>query len=1141
MMKKKFKPYIDTHIHTHYSVLDGVSSPRDNVLRAKECGSPALAISDHGTVAGIFEFYDECKKNGIIPLIGNELYFKEDLTERDKGRKYFHGVFIAQNEVGFKNLMWLSSKGFEPDTHYQYGRPVVSVDEILAHSEGLVFSTGCMVGIVGTAQNRPLSLDEADNLISRFREVFQDRMFIELGPAQVCTDWKPDDPNKKAADKVWTHRPREEKEVVVGPHRAWTNCLQIEHNMRGRYFSKKYNIPVVIASDGHMCRPELKEVQDLLITSSFANKNGWHFHQINSMLSSEETWVEMQKNHSYVSERDFEEMIDNTYRVLDFCKELELHFGPMVPRFPLEKHPLYKDGMGPRDLMFAIIKENGRMVNSPEYLSRLQDEIKVICDNGVTDYTDYFLILSDIVRMAADSGVGVGPARGSAGGCLMSYLLGITAIDPIKYNLSFTRFLNEGRVKKGALPDIDMDFTDKAKIIEKIYDRYGVEYTAMVGSFQTNKTKGALKDIVRFMNKGSLPNTHPIHKLTKTIENAPQYYPSEKDFLVGFTDSEGTKHPGHLDQNHQLRRYLDDNPKTKKYLFSILEKPRSLGRHAGGVVITPTPIDECIPTRYFNEQKCTQIDYKTLEKIGGLKIDILGVNTLNWIWDTVDLVKERHGVELDPWNLPHDPGVFKDLSSGDVSTVFQFDTPTVRPYLKKIEPQSIYDLAVITSVCRPGALDSKLEDGQTVAKHFVSRRLGIEEPKYLDKILEDLLKDTYGLVIFQEQIQKLFEIVGGLTPVESDNARRAVGKKQLKPMLEAKEALFKGARKIHGWNLEKCEELWNSFEGAVNYSFNKAHAIAYAIIAYACAYLKHYYKAEWWASVLSNMESEKIKAYLSEIKDVISMPHVNRPNNRWVIEDGKLQAPLNLVRGVAGSAVNAISEKAPFSDMEDFFKRVNKTKVTKTSMLNMAVAGCFDGLSLEEGSNELDFTVIQRVNRIMELRESLLKKKNEELPKEYKFLSDRVKKVQLRSHMLPIETFNILNEFFDIVSSNSGYSFNDGIHFLDRCPLVANYDLFKPLSAYGKDVALVGIVTDSKTFYFNDKKTGKKVGALRVSVENDGRVTEVVLWPSFLKKLDANDKKNLQSGSLVAIFGPIKYNSFKGEYCVNYRRHKLIV
>jgi DNA polymerase-3 subunit alpha len=437
----QFKQYIDTHIHSSYSLLDGVSSPSENVKRAVELGMPAVAISDHGTVAGIFELYTAAEKAKIKPLLGNELYFKEKLQDGNKDRKYFHGIFLAQNEQGFKNLLHLSSVGYRED-HFEFWRPVVSIDEIAAHSEGLVYTTGCMIGVLGTAQKSQLTLEEADPLVARMREIFKDRMFIEIGPAQVCMEWEKVEPESKE----YEFKERPAKQIDVGPFQAWSNCLQLEHNFRAMHFAKKYSIPLIIASDAHMAHPNLKMVQDMLITSSPGNRNGFHFHQVHAMLSSEDTWKELQKNHSYVELKSYEEMIDNTYQVLDFCKDFKLSFAPMVPTFPLEKHPLYQPGMSHRQLMMAIIKATGRMKKDPIYLNRLRDEIRVICENGVTDYTNYFLILADITRAARERGVGVGPARGSAGGCLLSYVLGITELDPIKWNLSFSRFLNEGRL-----------------------------------------------------------------------------------------------------------------------------------------------------------------------------------------------------------------------------------------------------------------------------------------------------------------------------------------------------------------------------------------------------------------------------------------------------------------------------------------------------------------------------------------------------------------------------------------------------------------------------------------------------------------------------------------------------------------------
>ncbi len=437
-----FKPYCDTHVHSHFSTLDGVSSPTENVKRAVELGMPGVAISDHGTVAGVFELYSAAKKAGITPLIGNELYFKNTLLDENKDRKYFHGVFLAQNEVGFKNLMELSSIGFRED-HYEFRRPVVSIQEIADHSEGLVFSTGCMIGILGTAQKSQLSLDEADVLVARFKEIFQDRMFIEVGPSQVCMEWEKVDVENKKYDFVQ----RPSKDVEIGENKIWTNCLQTEQNYRAYHFSKKYGIKLIVASDAHMANPDLKSVQDMLMTGAPGNSAGFHFHQTHAMLSSEATWVELQKHHPYILQKEYEGMIDNTYQVLDFCRSLKLNFAPMVPKFPLDKHPLHKSGMTPKDLMFEIVKANGRMRWDDErYVVRLKEEVRTICNNGITDFTEYFIILSDIARAAKDRGVMVGPGRGSAGGCLLSYLMNITEIDPIKWGLNFTRFLNQGRL-----------------------------------------------------------------------------------------------------------------------------------------------------------------------------------------------------------------------------------------------------------------------------------------------------------------------------------------------------------------------------------------------------------------------------------------------------------------------------------------------------------------------------------------------------------------------------------------------------------------------------------------------------------------------------------------------------------------------
>lgn len=419
--------------------MDGVSSPQANVDRAAELGMSGLAITDHGTAAGLYDHYDACHKKGIVPVLGNELYWKEDigapwrwksveneelrerLKEEDKSRKYFHGCFYATSFVGYQNLLRLSSMGFD-EGRYQHGRPVVSKEDIFNHSEGLAFNTGCMIGLVGVAQKRPLDIVESRRLMGEFHEVFRDRMFVEIGPAQVCMDW-------------------DNKESVFKPR--VDGCLQQQHNHRALALAREFDIPVIVASDGHMARPDLKPLQDMLITSV---TGGWHFHQTHSILSSDETWDLIEKYHPYIGMKDFESYIDNTFRLTALARGLRLKFAPLISVAQMKHHPLWEEGLSSREFLFKIVRHMKRIPDDPVYISRLIREIDVIANNGVTDYTDYFLMLHDLVRAAQERGEGVGAGRGSAAGCLLAYALGITEVDPIRYGLLFERFLNPGRL-----------------------------------------------------------------------------------------------------------------------------------------------------------------------------------------------------------------------------------------------------------------------------------------------------------------------------------------------------------------------------------------------------------------------------------------------------------------------------------------------------------------------------------------------------------------------------------------------------------------------------------------------------------------------------------------------------------------------
>jgi DNA polymerase III subunit alpha len=1169
-----FKPYIDLHLHSSYSLLDGVSSPTEIVARAKQLGAPAVALTDHGNVSGIFELYWAAKEAGIKPLLGCEFYMKGDLKNFDN--KYLHGILIAMNQKGLENLLVLSSMARDAD-HWvgdreKGKRPVITYKEIFAHNEGLLFSTACVVGISGASQKKlvssktsntgntshkyeehTLAFEEVDMLFSAFKRVFEGRMFVEVGPARVCTNY----------DKGG-FVPKQAETKRFGDLIYTTNCIQEDHNRRSIFMAMRHNLPLIITTDSHMAYPELKKVQDLLIKNSPDNFNGWHFDQTHAMISSDEMWELIKTNHPYISQTLFEEMIENTHKAAALCGDIKINQQPIVPKFPmwlLENEPpanetvrhrfyvryseMYRPGMTAKEMMMEIIKRVGRLPKGDlRYLLRLKEEVQVICDNGITDYTDYFLILSDLVRTAPSLGVGAGPARGSAGGCLLSYLLGITAIDPVKYDLSFVRFLNAGRLKSGHPPDIDTDFTDRNAIIKYLNELYGQECTALVGSFQTIKTKAALKDIVRCISGGTVKTGDEVFKICAEIDTAPQYYPTEKAFLEGFTDDDNNYHPGFLESNKALRTYLEQHPEVNKMLFDVLEKPRNLSKHAGGVVLTsPNPIDRVIPTQYLKNEKCTQVDFKVLEKIGGLKIDVLGVNTLNFIWDTVNTIRRKYGMELDPWHLPEEEDVFKMLSSGDTSTVFQLDTQVAGPILRGIKPKSIHDLALVTAVGRPGCLDSKLEDGKSVATHFIKRRRGEEPLTLLDPILEPVLGRSYGLCIYQESIQKIFEVVGGLTPVESDDARRAIGKKNLQVLLSIKQKLFDNAQTRFGWTTQKCDSLWDSFIGAANYAFNEAHAYAYAVIAYACAYLKKKYPLEWWCSVLSNINSDKVKRYLDDIKDFMSLPSVNNPQNRWVVtEDKRLVSPLTLVLGISDKTVEEISEHAPYKSLTDFFNRVNKRKVNKTAVNNLIVAGCMDGISLKDGGEPLAYNT-ENVNRMLEHFYML---RDEPAPKK---TWDDMCLVKERSRLLSVSSCDYVEIFMDAIKEGKDWKYeekksSDGraVPFLDDHLLVKDIEEFPHwLNSFSSEpkVCFIGMFSeDSKMFHYNDKKEGKRVGAFKLFLENNKQTLETVLWPNVLARAKKGD---FEQGALIALFGVLRKSDFRGGVEISYVSHKRIL
>lgn len=705
-------------------------------------------------------------------------------------------------------------------------------------------------------------------------------------------------------------------------------------------------------------------------------------------------------------------------------------------------------------------------------------------------------------------------------------------------------------VKDAGYPDIDTDFGYPNKVFEYVRNKYGNDHVARVGSFQTMKVKWALKAIWRERNGGPLEFDHPINALCETIKAAPAIFKTERDYLLGFENEDG-RHPGLIETHQGLRQHLEDYPEVKTLLFSILQKPHAAGQHAAGIVISPVPIDDICPTRYAGDQKVTQVDYRQLEKLGLLKYDFLGLVTLLYIDGALKLIKERRGITLDPWNLPDDQEVYSDFARAAVKTVFQFDTDVVYNFLIQTSPRSISDLAAITAVGRPGCLDSVMPDGRTVADHFIARKQNREAAAAIDPALDPILGDTVGLSVYQEQIQKIFEVAAGFSPLASDDARRAIGKKKLEIMEKIRPQFVEGCKTIHGWDEEKAISVWSSFLGAANYAFNKSHSFSYVTISYACAYLKHYYPLEWWCSVLTYVEAhgskpDKLKDYLSAVHDAVDPPHVNSSRDRWTITpDSRLRAPLSLIKGVGTAALQDICSASPFVSIEDYRLRIGKAAKNKGVFTRLAVCGCFDGLPLRKGEAPVGDDYCAMIDFYINYDKGP-RAKRELVPEKYRNLN-RLDKILSKIDLMGLRRYNyisLLSDVFEYMESMDPISFSHKrigedakvVRYLHGIPIIEDLTLLGQYHSMANHApaAIAGLISNVKEFSYTSKRDGALQTALKVTVENGGHEVVIVLWPDAYSRVNKGD---FVEDKFVIVIGEVRYSSYSHAYDIHYKEH----
>ncbi|MBD8960755.1 MAG: DNA polymerase III subunit alpha, partial [Ruminococcaceae bacterium] len=877
------------HLHTEYSLLDGACRLDDLLDRAVELGMDSIAITDHGVMYGAVDFYKKAKARGIKPIIGCECYLasrgrKDKVHALDNER--YHLVLLCENATGYQNLISMVSKAW---TEGFYTKPRIDRELLEQYHEGIIALSACLAGEIP----RALIADDYERAKEKalwYNKVFgQGNFYLELQ----------------------NHGIREQKQIEPMLIRL----------------SKETGIPLVATNDTHYVRKEDSKIQQVLIciatNTTLGQGNGLEFDSDEFYLKSEE---EMHELFSHVPEA-----IENTQIIADRCN-YDFEFGnTKLPHFEVPDGRDHFEWF--REQCYAGMYRNYGDNPPKEYFDRLNYELDVINKMG---YVDYFLIVHDFIRYAKSKGIPVGPGRGSGAGSIAAYCIGITGIDPMKYNLLFERFLNPERV---SMPDFDVDLCqeNRHKTIEYVQKKYGYDHVAQIITYGKLQSKAVIRDVARVLQ---MPYSQ-ADRISKMIP-----------------PGQGGKNPTlqeALDQVSELEEMRVKDPQINK-LFDIAMKLEGLyrnsGMHAAGVVIGDRPLDQLVPL-YKDpraEMPVTQYDMKFVEETGLIKFDFLGLKTLTVIKRAVDWVKKIHGIELDMASVPlDDKPTYELMQEGNTSAIFQFESSGMRDVMKQIKPDRFEDLIAVISLYRPGPMDN--------IPTYINRKHGREEIKYLHPDLEPILGETYGIMVYQEQVMKIAQVLGGYTLGGADKLRKVMGKKMRDEIPHQRQMFTDGAIK-KGIDGEVAKTIFDQMEKFASYGFNKSHAAAYSLISYQTAYLKAHYPVEFMCAIMDFdiTNTDKVLFYTEEFKKMgykVLSPDINMSNALFKVEGNNIRFALAGLKGVGEANMNAIVEEreknGKFKDLSDFIHRVDVKQINRKQLEQLIKAGAFDCLDTNRG------------------------------------------------------------------------------------------------------------------------------------------------------------------------------------------------
>ena len=883
--------FVHLHVHTEYSLLDGACRIRDIMDRVKELGQDAIAITDHGVMYGVIDFYRAAKAAGIKPIIGCEVYVApRSRHDRMHGidSESYHLVLLCKNETGYRNLSYLVSTAF---TDGFYMKPRVDLELLRQHSEGLIALSACLGGQIPQCILRN-DYDAAVMTAKTLSEIFgEGNFYLELQDHGI-------------ADQALVNR----------------QLLRM---------AKELGLPTVITNDAHYLRKEDAYVQDVLLCV----QTGKTLDEPDRMRFETEEFYLKSEEELRTLFPELDEAFRNTVKIAEQCN-VEFTFGKY--HLPEYKLPAGYDAL---TYLKELCEQGFRErygEGHPEYHQQLEYEINMIEKMG---FTDYFLIVSDFVRFAKDAGIPVGPGRGSAAGSMVSYTLRITDIDPLKYSLYFERFLNPERI---SMPDIDMDFGDtrREEVVDYVRRKYGEDHVAQIVTFGTMAARAAIRDVGRVLDL-TYAETDVVAKLVPT---------RLPDVKVVTLDAA-------LKASKDLRELYETDERVKKLIDTAkaLEgMPRNTSTHAAGVVITKLPVYDYVPLAANDDVIVTQYTMTTLEELGLLKMDFLGLRNLTVIDDAERDIRRREP-EFSARAIPDgDAETFAMLGRGRTSGVFQLESGGITSVCINMQPQSIEDMTAIVALYRPGPMES--------IPRFIQSKQHPETITYKHPLLEPILSVTYGCIVYQEQVIEIFRRLGGFSLGQADNMRRAISKKKQAVIVAERKAFIYGdeSRNIcgalkNGVPEATAQAIYDEILDFANYAFNKAHAVCYAKVAYDTAYLKCHYPREYMAALMTSVldDTVKISEYIAECKKIgiaVLTPDVNESEDFFTVTEGGIRFGLAAVKNIGRGFIRKMSEErrsgGPFTGLEDFCRRMQGTDLNKRAMENLIKCGACDCFGL---------------------------------------------------------------------------------------------------------------------------------------------------------------------------------------------------